>query len=181
MSYAQATGSDGVAPERPRRMWTLLPFLGVAVGLAVLGLLTTTPLASAWFTDGPRVEWTPQIWLFTAAWAVIYAVDAVAGWLLWSRRVASDGADIALALYWVQIGLQAAWLLGFMAQAFVAGAWLWGVFAVIVLLDVVTAITALSAWRISRPAAVLLVLVLAWLLFGTALSGAETILRADLT
>ena len=80
-------------------------------------------------------------------------------------------------MYWAQIVLQAAGLLGFMLLAILGRGGLWTVFALIVLLDLVTFFAAVTSWRISRLSAVLLLTILAWLLFGTVLSGADTILQ----
>ncbi len=60
----------------------------------------------------------------------------------------------------------------------VAGRLLRVVFGVIVVLDLVTAATVWSSWRVSRIAAVLIALVLAWLLLGSAQSWSEMTLRA---
>jgi translocator protein len=161
---------------RPSRL-SLPLFMALALALSLLGLLTTTPLASGWYTAGPSPDWTPQTWVFALGWTVVYVLDGSAGWLLWRRRAAAPYSSGVLLLYWVQIGLQALWLIGFMAQGLVAGAGLWLVFAVIVALDVVTLVAATTAWPVSRAAAVLLMVVLAWLLLGTALAGAATLLR----
>lgn len=180
MSYEDASyrdvpdGKPAIRHKAPGAA-TVLPFLGVSAVLSLLGLLTTTPVWSQWFTSSPRVEWTPQIGVFTLGWTVVYVLDGVAGWLLW-RALKQAANRMALGLYWVQIALQAAWLLTFIAQTTVHGAWLWAVFAVIVVLDIVTGAAAAAAWQPSRPAGVLLLIVLLWLLFGTVLSGADTIL-----
>ncbi|WP_375386830.1 TspO/MBR family protein [uncultured Amnibacterium sp.] len=175
MSYAQTE-------SHPRSTGTilLLPFLAIAAALSALGLLSTTSLVSSWFTSSPRADWTPHLSVFTAVWTLVYCADALAGWLLLRARRTSSASGAPLIAYWVQLVLQAVWLLAFMAQAAVGGTWLWAVFGVIVLLDVVTAAAAISAWRVSRAASVLLVAVLAWLLFGTVLSGADTLLQVGL-
>lgn len=179
MSYLELPDEAARTRHRSSGPRSLLPFLMVSAGLALLGALTTTPASSGWFTGGPRAEWTPQTAVFTVAWTVVYLLDGIAGWLLW--RSVRRGADLVpYVLYWVQIALQAGWLVAFLAQSLVHGAWLWGVFAVIVMLDIATAVTASTSWRATRPAAILLLVVLAWLLFGTALSGADTILRTSL-
>jgi tryptophan-rich sensory protein len=108
---------------------------------------------------------------------VLYLLDGLAGWLLWRALPGRNGARSALTLYVLQLVLQAGWLLAFAAQAVVAGALLRGVFVVVVALDLVTGAAAAAAWRPARAASVLLLVMLAWLLYGTVLSAAATALR----
>lgn len=158
---------------------SLVVFLVAALLLAALGVATTTPAVSDWFRAGPQVPWTPALTTVTVIWTTVDILNGIAGWLLWrarSGRRRRDAAPVFL-LYCAQFALQVLWLLAFMAQSLVAGGMLWVVFALVVLLDLTTAATAFAAWRVSRPAAVLLLVILAWLLYGTALSWGDTALR----
>jgi len=94
---------------------------------------------------------------------VLYAMIAVAGWLVW-RRV---GWTPALTVYAAQLVLNAAWTPIF----FGAGRYGWAL-ADIVLLWVLIGVTVVMFRRVSRPAAWLLVPYWLWVTYATALNAA---------
>jgi benzodiazapine receptor len=156
---------------------SLIPFLLAALLLAALGVATTTPAVSDWFRAGPRVPWTPALTAVTVIWTTLDLLNGLAGWLIWRARSRRSDAAAVFLLWCAQYVLQVLWLVAFMAQSLVDGGLLWVVFALVVLLDLTTAAAAFAAWRVSRPAGLMLVVILAWLLYGTALSWGDTALR----
>jgi tryptophan-rich sensory protein len=62
----------------------------------------------AWYERLNKPSWRPPNWLFAPAWTVLYLMIAVAGWLVW-RQAGLAGAGLALAVYAVQLMLNAAW------------------------------------------------------------------------
>ena len=99
--------------------------------------------------------------MFGPVWTVLYIAIAVAGWLVW-RRV---GWGPALAVYAVQLALNAAWTPLF----FGAGAYGLALVEILVMWLAIGA-TVVLFWRVSRPAALLLVPYWAWVTFATALN-----------
>lgn len=61
----------------------------------------------AWYATLAKPRWRPPNWLFGPVWAVLYAVIALAGWLIW--RTDDPLRELALILYVLQLGLNAAW------------------------------------------------------------------------
>ena len=61
-----------------------------------------------WYERLAKPRWRPPNWLFPPAWAVLYAMIAVSGWLVW-REAGFAGAAVALGVYGVQLVLNAAW------------------------------------------------------------------------
>ena len=55
-----------------------------------------------------KPDWTPPSWLFGPVWTVLYAMMAVALWLVW-KEYGFGGARFALAVFAVQLALNAAW------------------------------------------------------------------------
>jgi tryptophan-rich sensory protein len=99
--------------------------------------------------------------LFGPVWTVLYIAIAVAGWLVW-RRV---GWGPALGAYAVQLALNAAWTPLF----FGAGAYGLAL-AEILVMWLAIGVTVVLFWRVSRPAAVMLVPYWAWVTYATALN-----------
>ena len=52
--------------------------------------------------------WTPPGWVFGPVWSALYLAMAVAAWLVWRQRGVVD-ARLPLALFLVQLALNAAW------------------------------------------------------------------------
>jgi tryptophan-rich sensory protein len=96
-------------------------------------------------------------------WTILYAMIAVAGWLVWRRT----GWSTALTAYAVQLGLNAIWTPIF----FGAGQYGWALVDIVVLWFAIGATVALF-WRESRLAAALLLPYWAWVTFATALNAA---------
>jgi len=59
----------------------------------------------AWYDALAKPSWTPPDWLFPVAWSLLYLMIAVAGWLVWR----SQGLGLPLAIWVIQLGLNAAW------------------------------------------------------------------------
>ncbi|MEV1143078.1 TspO/MBR family protein [Micromonospora sp. NPDC049799] len=143
-----------------RRWWALLGFgaaVFVAAAVGGLGVQGT----SAEYASLEQPSWAPPSWLFGPVWTVLYAMIAVAGWLVW-RRV---GFGPAVWAWVTQLVLNAIWTPLFF------GAGRYGLaFAEILLMWLAIAVTVVLFWRISRPAALLMLPYWAWVTFASALN-----------
>lgn len=116
-----------------------------------------------WYLGLRKPRWNPPAWIFAPVWSTLYTLMAVAAWLVW--RAAGPGPE--LALFAVQLGLNAAWSWLFfgrhrpgLALADLAALWL-------------ALLATLLAFGHARPlAAWLLVPYLAWVTFAAALNAA---------
>lgn len=61
-----------------------------------------------WYEGLNKPSWQPPNWLFAPVWTVLYVMIAVSGWLVW-RKAGFAGAGLPLAVYAVQLILNAAW------------------------------------------------------------------------
>jgi len=136
----------------------------------VLAVATAGGLASAgalrdWYDGLDKAPWNPPGSVFGPAWTVLYALMAVAAWLVARGGLHEDGVRTALALYVIQLALNLAWSLLFFAAR--SPGW---ALVDIVVLDVLVAITIVAFWRIDAVAGWLLVPYLAWILFASSLN-----------
>lgn len=141
---------------------TLAIVLCTAATAAIGGLASAQ--AGAFYEALRRPAWAPPPWLFGPVWTALYLLMAVAAWLVWRVR-ARRGVRRALALYGVQLALNALWPWLFFAWR--RGAW---AFAEVVLLVVVVGATVAAFARVRRRAAALLLPYLAWVTFASALT-----------
>lgn len=143
------------------RFLALGGWLALCFSAASLGAIF---LPGEWYAALKKPVWNPPGWIFGPVWTALYAMMAVAAWLVGQR----DGVTAQrrpLALFLTQLALNAAWTPLFFGLHRPDLA-----FAAIVLLWLMLAAT-LAAFRpVSRVAAWLLAPYLVWVSFATALN-----------
>lgn len=153
-------------PPAPRRAllglagWALLCVLAAGLGGAV-----TRPEIGDWYATLAKPSFNPPGWVFGPAWTILFAMMAVAVWLVW-RKAGWGGARGALTLFLVQLVLNVLWSVLFFGMqspgaAFVEVFALWAAILA----------TIVAFHRHSPLAAWLLVPYIAWVSFAAVLNG----------
>ena len=150
------------------RIW-LVAFLAACFGAATVGGWSTSRSVNTWYQTLHKPSFSPPDWVFGTVWTVLYAAMAVAAWLV--RREAdrtparATVGRQALVAWGVQLALNVAWSAVFFGQRRIGA-------AVVVLAALWTAIAVCveRSARVSRGAALLLLLYLAWTSFAAALN-----------
>jgi tryptophan-rich sensory protein len=138
--------------------WAALTFAAAAIGsIASLD-------AGEFYRSLDRPAWAPPASLFGPVWTLLYAMMALAAWLVWKARGFAEARG-ALALFIAQLGFNALWSWLFFA-------WRQGALALadIALLWILVAATIVAFWRVRPLAGALLVPYLAWISFAAALN-----------
>jgi len=148
-------------PRTASARWLGLAGFCVAVAAAALigGLGVAGTAAEYQSLEQP--SWAPPPWLFGPVWTALYAMIAVAGWLVWRRT----GWTTALTVYAAQLVLNAAWtpiFFGFGQYGLAL--------ADIVVLWLLIGATVWLFRPVSKVAAALLLPYWAWVTFATALN-----------
>jgi len=86
-------------------LFVLLGFIAACFLAALTGALFRP---GDWYEQLAKPSWRPPNWLFAPVWTVLYVTIAVSGWLVW-REAGFAGAALPLAIYALQLGLNAAW------------------------------------------------------------------------
>lgn len=114
-----------------------------------------------WYAGLNKPEWTPPDAVFPVAWTILYAMIAVAGWLVWRRA----GWSPAILIWGVGLFFNGFWsYLMFgrhdiqIALADIAQLWV----AIVAFIS--------AAWHVDRRASYLYVPYLAWVTFAGALN-----------
>jgi len=136
--------------------WLVLCFAASATAVFVS--------TQGWFAQLAKPAWNPPAWVFGPVWTLLYAMMAVAAWLVW-REGGWRARGRALSLFLLQWVLNALWTPLFFALHRPGPA-----FADIVALWVALAITVVCFGRVRRMAGVLLLPYLAWVTFAAALN-----------
>jgi tryptophan-rich sensory protein len=117
-----------------------------------------------WYAGLNKPSWNPPGWVFGPVWSALYAMMAVAAWLIWQRG--GFGAQRrALMRFIIQLALNAAWTPLFFGWHLPAIA-----FGEMLLLWAAIAATLRAFFQINRLAGWLLAPYLAWVSFAAALN-----------
>ncbi len=139
----------------------LIGWLVLCYGAAALGAQF---MPGPWYEQIAKPAWTPPGWLFAPVWTVLYGMMAIAAWMVW-REHGFGGAQGALLLFVVQLGLNAMW------------SWLFfglqrpglALFDIVALWCAIL-LTVIAFRRHDQTAAALMVPYLAWVTFAMALN-----------
>ncbi len=141
--------------------------------VSLIGFIAATFVAASmgaffrpgnWYERLAKPSWRPPNWLFAPVWTVLYLAIAVSGWLVW-RGDGFAGAALPLAIYAVQLALNAAWTPIFFGMHRLGAA-----FVEIVLLWASIAATIILFYPLDVLSALLLLPYLAWVSFASALN-----------
>lgn len=141
-----------------RNSLALVGFIVITFCAPALGAFS---MPGSWYAGLNKPSWNPPAWIFGPAWTLLYTLMAVAAWLVWKRA----GFTRPLALYFVQLALNAAWTPIFFGAHEMGWA-----FIEIITMWIAIALTLISFFRVNRAAGWLLVPYLAWVTFATALN-----------
>lgn len=138
--------------------WGVVTFAAAAVGA------WASASAASFYATLNLPAWAPPASVFGPVWSLLYAMMAVAAWLVWRERD-WRGAQPGLTLYLLQLAVNALWSWLFFG-------WKLGALAFVDILVLITLVcaTIVDFARIHRGAAVMLLPYLAWISFASALN-----------
>jgi benzodiazapine receptor len=143
---------------------SLVVSLALCLAAGGLGSLATSAKIPTWYATLAKPSWNPPNWLFAPVWTMLYALMAVAAWIVWTRREQA-AARAALWLFGVQLVLNTLWSFVFFAAESPGLA-----LAEIVVLWLAIAATIWTFRPISVAAAWMLTPYLAWVSFASCLN-----------
>ena len=143
------------------KIFALALFLTITFAAAGIGAMFGP---DAWYAELKRPLFAPPNWVFGPVWTTLYALMAVAAWLVWLKAGIAK-AKLPLGLFALQLALNAAWTALFFGAHRIDLAHF-----DIVVLWVVIAVTLTRFWQISPLAGALLAPYLAWVSFAVYLN-----------
>lgn len=140
-------------------------FIFIAQLAGIIGSVFTASAIPTWYAGLVKPALNPPAWVFGPAWITLYALMGVSAWLIWKNGWKKKEVRMALGAFGIQLFLNAIWSIIFFGLhspgwALVDIALLW--FAIVW--------TMVVFYRISRPAAYLLVPYLLWVSFASYLN-----------
>ena len=151
-------------PPPARQVLGLVIAFVVCFAAALLGILATMPQIPTWYQGISKPPWTPPDWIFGPVWSLLYAMMAVAAWLIW-RKVGCSAGKKPLLWFALQLALNSLWSILFFGLH--SPGW---ALADIFLLWLAILMTMRAFWPVSTWAAMLLLPYFLWVSFASVLN-----------
>lgn len=131
-----------------------------------IGSIFTTPSIDSWYTELQKPFFNPPNWIFAPVWTALYILMGISFYIIWNKtNFKSKESRIAGMFFGIQLLLNLFWSIIFfgLESPFFA-------FVEIILLWFAIIFTMIYFYRISRPAAYLLVPYILWVSFAAILN-----------
>ncbi len=83
--------------------------LGTVAAALIVAQMATYPNLAAWYDQLIKPPLTPPNWVFGPVWSLLYALMAFAAWRILMLPAGTPGRRAALAAFFAQLALNAAW------------------------------------------------------------------------
>jgi len=130
-------------------------------------VFTASAISSGWYAALEKPPLSPPNWVFGPVWVTLFALMGIALFLVWNHHSLIRANErmmrmwkLAMFIFTFQLSLNIFWSMMFFGLQSPAGA-----FAIIVSLWFAILASILAFWKISRPAAWLLVPYILWVSF----------------
>lgn len=130
----------------------LVVFLAGAVGTVY-----TLKQITTWYVSLIKPAWTPPNWAFGPIWSTLYVLMGISLFLVWREGLERKDVKIAIIVFAAQLVINVVWSLVFFATHNIIGG-----LVMVIILWVSILITILVFYRISKPAAIILIPYLIW-------------------
>lgn len=152
-------------PEQAKQsqLLGLIGWFVATFAASIVGAIASVQ-ATSFYQELVQPSWAPPSSVFGPVWTVLYALMAIAAWLVW-RTGGFRANRRALLLFIAQLVANALW-----SWLFFAWHRGWWAFVDIVVLWVLIVATLVAFWRVRILAGVLLVPYLLWVSFAMALN-----------
>ena len=126
----------------------------------IIGSIFTMPSIAGWYAGLAKPALNPPAWVFAPVWTTLFALMGIAAFLVWRKGLNNRNVKIALVIFIIQLVLNTLWSIIFFGLHNPGGA-----FIEIIFLWIAIFFTIIVFFKISRPAALLLVPYIIWVSF----------------
>lgn len=132
----------------------------ISEAAGIIGSVFTTPAIVTWYATLARPALNPPNWIFAPVWTTLFALMGVAAFFVWRKGLGRKDVKIALAIFIGQLVMNTLWSIIFFGLHNPGLA-----FMEIIFLWLAILATIIAFYRISRPAAYLLLPYILWVTF----------------
>lgn len=140
----------------------------------IIGSIFTSPAVRTWYLTVNKPSFNPPNWLFAPVWTALFLLMGIAMFLVWLHpSVAPNERRRALTIFFIQLFFNILWSVMFFGlKSPLLG------FIVIIILWILILLTIIRFFKISKPAAWLLIPYILWVTFATILNFSILILNS---
>ncbi|MDD4412545.1 MAG: tryptophan-rich sensory protein [Patescibacteria group bacterium] len=131
----------------------------------IVGSLFTTPSIATWYKSLAKPALNPPSWIFAPVWTTLFILMGVAIFLIWEKGFKVKKVKIALIIFAAQLVLNVFWSIIFFGLHNPGAA-----FVEIIFLWLAILLTIIYFFKISKPAAYLLIPYILWVTFASYLN-----------
>lgn len=131
----------------------------------LVGSLFTVPSIPTWYAGLAKPDFAPPNWIFAPVWTTLFLLMGIALFLVWRKGSEKKGVKIGLVLFVIQLALNVLWSTIFFGLRNPGGALVEIVFLWFAILA-----TMIAFKKVSRPAGLLLLPYLLWVMFAAYLN-----------
>ncbi len=150
---------------KPSNFFKFIIAIVVSQLAGIIGAFFTTPSIPGWYADIVKPSFNPPAWVFGPVWTTLFALMGIAAFLVWKKGLERRDVKIALAIFLAQLILNTLWSILFFGMQSPSGAFI----EILFLWSAIVA-TMITFYKISKPAAWLLLPYIAWVSFAAYLN-----------
>jgi translocator protein len=148
-----------------KNVLVLLACLAVCFAAAAIGSAFTIKSIPTWYAALAKPPLNPPNWIFGPVWSLLYTAMAVAVFLVIKNGFKGDGVTYAAVLFGAQLVLNALWSVVFFGKQNPLIALI-----IIIVLWVAILLTIIAFYRVSKPAAYIMIPYILWVSFASYLN-----------
>ena len=143
----------------------LITSVSVCLLTGFLGSFATRDSITTWYAQLSRPSFTPPDWTFGVVWPVLYVMMGISAFLIWNVGIDKRQVKVSLGCFASQLILNGLWTPIFFGLHLIGLA-----LVEIVILWAAILMTILAFWKVSKPAALLLLPYILWVSFAVVLN-----------
>lgn len=141
----------------------LLAAIGFCQAAGAVGSMFTAPAITTWYAALNKPAFSPPNWVFAPVWLTLYTLMGISLYLVWESK--SQKKKIAIAVFGIQLFLNALWSIVFFGMRNILG----GLINILAMWALILG-TMVLFYKISKPAAYVLIPYIVWVSIATALN-----------
>ena len=151
--------------KKPISIFQLIFFILISQLAGLIGSIFTRDSISTWYSSLIKPSFNPPNWLFGPVWIMLYILMGISAYLIYKEGFKKKEVRLALGIFGIQLALNTLWSVIFfgLKSPFYA-------FIEIILLWAAIIFTISKFYRISKPAAYLLIPYILWVSFAAVLN-----------
>jgi tryptophan-rich sensory protein len=130
-----------------------------------IGSFATRTSVAVWFRTLEKPSFNPPPQVFAPVWITLYVLMGIAFFLIWKKSAGNSDVKYAMTIFIVQLVFNTSWSLVFFGLHSISGGMI-----VIIILWFLILTTIFSFYKISHPAAYLLIPYILWVSFASVLN-----------